>query len=147
MEWLQNSDDLEYALKLSVAVALVSWPGFLPSWHEWYTSIRGMWAPMQLIIVFEVAIGTSIFMFFLRLFGVIFGCTMGLAAYEIGGGNVAVAIVILMLGILPCMYIQLETKYVKAGIVAITTMLIVTLCTSSNLLPDSLIFLPLSNGY
>ncbi|PKS09068.1 hypothetical protein jhhlp_003681 [Lomentospora prolificans] len=131
IEWVRQSDDLEYALKLSVAVALVSWPGFLPSWHSWYTSIRGVWAPLQLILVFEVAIGTSLFVFFMRLGGVVLGCTLGFAAYEIGSGNHAVAIIIMVLGFIPCVYVQLETKYVKVAIVCITTSTVV-LCATFN---------------
>lgn len=127
IEWMQASDDLEYALKLTVAVGIVTWPGFLPSWHEWYTTVRGVWAPLQLILIFEVAIGTSLFIFFIRLFGVIYGCTIGYAAYEIGRGSIPVAVVILVLGIIPCMYVQLDTKYVKAGMVGITTMSVVSI--------------------
>ena len=127
IEWMKASDDIEYAMKLTLAVSLVTWPGFLPSWHDWWTNIRGIWAPLQLILVFEVAIGTSLFVFFIRLFGVVFGCTIGLAAFEIGDGSRAVAVVIIIIASLPCMYIQLETKYAKAGIVAMTTMNVVAL--------------------
>lgn len=127
IEWMQASDDLEYAMKLTVAVGIVTWPGFLPSWHEWYTTVRGLWAPLQLILIFEVAIGTSLFIFFIRLFGVIYGCTIGYAAYEIGSGSIPVAVVIMAIGIIPCMYVQLDTKYVKAGMVAITTMSVVSI--------------------
>lgn len=137
IEWMQASDDLEYAMKLTVAVWVVTWPGFLPSWHEWYTTVRGVWAPLQLILIFEVAIGTSLFIFFIRLFGVIYGCTIGYAAYEIGSGSIPVAVVILVLGIIPCMYVQLDTKYVKAGMVGITTMSVVAIGKQPPLPPFS----------
>ncbi|SPN99664.1 related to Lactobacillus putative histidine protein kinase SppK [Cephalotrichum gorgonifer] len=129
IEWVKASDDIEYALKLTVAVALVTWPGFLPSWHDWYSRVRGLWVPLQLVLVFEVAIGTSLFVFFMRLFGVVYGCTIGLAAFEIGDGDRGVAIVVLVISMLPCIYIQLETKYVKAGVVAMTTMMVVALAS------------------
>lgn len=127
IEWLQASDDVEYAMKLTFAVWLVTWPGFLPSWHGWYTDIRGIWAPLQLILVFEVAIGTSLFVFFVRLFGVLYGCTIGYASFEIGSGNRAVAVIILLFASIPCIYVHLETRYAKAGIVAMTTMMVVAL--------------------
>lgn len=41
MEWVQESDDFLYALKLTVAVILVSWPAWIPSWTVWYSLNRG----------------------------------------------------------------------------------------------------------
>ena len=129
LEWAQHSDDLAYALKLSLAVFIVSWPSFVSSWRTWYGNVRGIWAPLQLVLVFEVSIGTSLFIFLVRLFGVIFGCVMGLASYEIARGNRIGMVVILIFGIVPCVYIQIATKYVKAGMIAITTMCVVALGT------------------
>lgn len=127
LEWAQHSDDLVYALKLAVAVFCVSWPSFVSSWRTWYGEVRGIWAPLQLVLVFEVSIGTSLFIFFLRLFGVIFGCVVGYASYEIGRGNRIAMVVILVFGIVPSVYIQIATKYVKAGMISITTMCVVAL--------------------
>lgn len=129
MEWALDSDDLAYALKLAVAVFLVTWPAFVTSWSAWYAEIRGSWAPVQLILVFEVVIGSSLFIFFVRLFGVVFGCTMGYLAYVIGGGNRAAMVAVLFFGVLPSIYIQLATKYVKAGMIAIISMTVVALAT------------------
>lgn len=127
LEWSQHSDDLQYALKLAIAVFIVSWPSFVPSWRAWYAEVRGIWAPLQLVLVFEVSIGTSIFIFFIRLVGVIFGCTMGLLSWEIGSGNRIVMVVVLIFGIVPSVYIQVGTKYVKAGMISTTTMCVVGL--------------------
>lgn len=127
LEWAQHSDDLVYALKLAVAVFCVSWPSFVSSWRTWYGEVRGIWAPLQLVLVFEVSIGTSLFIFFLRLFGVIFGCVIGYASYEIARGNRIAMVVILVFGIVPSVYIQVATKYVKAGMIAITSMCVVAL--------------------
>lgn len=126
VEWVRESDDVEYAFKLLVAVALVTWPAFLPSWRTWYVDVRGLWAPLQLVLVFEVSIGTSLIVFFMRLGGVIVGCTTGYIAYLAGQHVLALAIIIQMLVIIPSTYIQLETKYVKAGIVCITSSAVVT---------------------
>ncbi|KAF4464243.1 Lactobacillus histidine kinase [Fusarium albosuccineum] len=127
IEWVRDSDDISYALKLALAVLSLSWPAFVASWNDWYSAIRGIWAPMQLILVFEVAIGTSFFIFFIRLIGVIFGCVLGYLSYEIGRGNPIAMVFILVLGIVPSFYIQLGTKYVKAGMVSTVTMVVVAL--------------------
>lgn len=130
LEWIQDSDDISYALKLALAVFSVSWPAFVASWNGWYSGVRGIWAPMQLILVFEVAIGTSFFIFFIRLIGVIFGCVLGYLSYVIGRGSRVAMVFILVVGIVPSFYIQLGTKYVKAGMVATVTMVVVALGTS-----------------
>ncbi|KAH7149945.1 hypothetical protein B0J13DRAFT_673709 [Dactylonectria estremocensis] len=127
LEWIQDSDDVAYALKLAIAVFVVSWPALVSSWNDWYAEVRGIWAPMQLFLVFEVAIGTSFFIFFLRLSGVIVGCVWGYLSYEIGRGNRIAMVSILVVGIFPSFYIQLGTKYVKAGMVSTFTMVVVGL--------------------
>ncbi|EEY14920.1 conserved hypothetical protein [Verticillium alfalfae VaMs.102] len=126
-ESLQRSDDAIYAIKLAIAFFIISWPGFIPSWHEWYAKVRGVWAPLQLILIFEVVIGTSFFVFILRLVGVTFGCVMGYAACVAGGSHRAPLVVILVIGVVPSVYIQLGTKYVKTGMVAISSMTAVAL--------------------
>lgn len=41
LEWLQDSDDVSYAFKLSLAVFLVLWPAFIASWNTWFSLNRG----------------------------------------------------------------------------------------------------------
>lgn len=41
LEWVQDSDDLLYAVKLAVAVFLVLWPAFVSSLNAWYSLNRG----------------------------------------------------------------------------------------------------------
>ncbi|KAI1081828.1 hypothetical protein F5B20DRAFT_535492 [Whalleya microplaca] len=129
IEFFVDSDDLSFALKMSVAAFIVTWPAFVPTWNAWYNSVRGSWASLQLILVFEVSVGTSFQGFILRVFGVIFGCVIGFLAYEIGQGNRVVAIVILVIGIIPSSYIHLGTPYVKTGIISIVSMSVVALAT------------------
>lgn len=129
-ESLQKSDDAIYATKLVVAFFAISWPGFIPAWRSWYSAYRGLWAPLQLILIFEVAIGTSLFVFVIRLVGVIFGCLVGFLSVEIGGGNKIVMVVVLLIGIWPSVYLQLASKYVKTGMVALTSMTAVALSKS-----------------
>lgn len=41
LEWIQNSEDVLYAVKLAVAIFLVLWPAFVASWNTWYSLNRG----------------------------------------------------------------------------------------------------------
>ncbi|KAI1503683.1 hypothetical protein F5X99DRAFT_87720 [Biscogniauxia marginata] len=129
VEFFADSDDLSFALKMSIAAFIVTWPAFVPAWNVWYGSVRGTWATLQLVLVFEVSVGTSFQGFFLRAMGVVFGCTIGFIAYEIGQGNRVVLVFILFLGIIPSSYIHLGTQYVKTGIISLVSMSVVGLAT------------------
>ena len=121
------SEDLSYALKLAVALFLVSFPALAASTNSWYASAHGVWAPLQLILVFEVAIGTSFFVFAVRAAGVVFGCVFGYLAFAIGRGNLVALVILLVLGIIPSAYVQLGTTYVKAGMISVVSMTVVAL--------------------
>ncbi|KAI1211043.1 uncharacterized protein F4807DRAFT_451176 [Annulohypoxylon truncatum] len=129
VEFFADSDDLAYALKMCTAAYLITWPAFVPATNAWYNSIRGSWASLQLVLVFEVSVGTSFQGFFLRVIGVIFGCVVGFLAYEIGQGNRIVAVVVLVFGIVPSSYIHLGTPFVKTGIISLVSMSVVGLAT------------------
>ncbi|KAI0196112.1 hypothetical protein EV127DRAFT_122887 [Xylaria flabelliformis] len=129
IEFFQGSDDLAFALKMTIAALLVTWPAFVPSLNAWYGSVRGTWATLQLILVFEVSIGTTFLGFFLRAFGTTFGCSVGLIAWEVGQGNRVVLVIIIVIGLLPAGYIHLATPYVKAGIISMVSMSVVGLAT------------------
>jgi hypothetical protein len=127
VEFFADSDDLAFALKMSIAGWIVTWPAFVPGLNAWYGSVRGSWATLQLILVFEVSVGTSFQGFFLRMVGVIFGCTVGFLAYLIGRGNHVVIVVVLAICIAPSSYVHLGTPYVKTGIISIVSMSVVAL--------------------
>ncbi|KAJ8129357.1 hypothetical protein O1611_g4276 [Lasiodiplodia mahajangana] len=129
VEFFQGSDDLAFALKMTIAALLVTWPAFVPSLNSWYGSVRGSWATLQLILVFEVSIGTTFLGFFLRALGTTLGCSIGIIAWEIGQGNRVVLVVILAIGLLPGSYIHLATQYVKAGIICMISLSVVGLAT------------------
>ncbi|KAG6008355.1 hypothetical protein E4U21_004559 [Claviceps maximensis] len=140
IEWLKDSDDVHYALKLAVAVFLVTWPA-LSTWSStWYSHVKGVWAPMQLILVFEVSIGTSLFGLFVRLFGVVFGCLVGFLSVEIARGHRIAVVTILVLGIVPSAYVQIATKYIKTGMISIVSMAVVALSVVNNAGSNSEIF-------
>ncbi|KAI2624822.1 hypothetical protein GGS21DRAFT_319545 [Xylaria nigripes] len=129
IEFFLNSDHLKFALKMTIAALIVTLPAFVPATNEWYNSVRGTWATLQLILVFEVSVGTSLKGFFLRAVGAVCGCTIGLIAWEIGQGNRVALVIILALGILPGTYVQVATPYVKAGLIAMISLSVVGITT------------------
>lgn len=129
IEWVMSSEDVLYSVKLTVAVFLVTWPAFLSKWNYWFYVNRGLWAALQLVLVTEVAIGNSVFIFILRGVGTTLGCLWGWAAYEARSGDRVVCVVLLVIGIIPSTYVQLGTKYVKAGMISIVSMCVVALAT------------------
>ncbi|RFU78756.1 malate transporter, aliminium toerance [Trichoderma arundinaceum] len=140
LEWAQDSDDLAYALRLSFAVFLVSWPAFVPSWNKWYGDVHGSWAPLQLIFVFEVVIGTSLVTFVIRLVGLFLGCTAGYVSFVIAGGSRAITVVVLAFTLLPSAYFHVATKYVKAGAAAIISINVVALASENSTEPSQQVY-------
>ncbi|KAH8659222.1 hypothetical protein BGZ60DRAFT_382357 [Tricladium varicosporioides] len=137
IEYIGASEDVSYALKLTIAVLLVTWPAFLHKWNTWYSLNRGLWAALQLVLITEVAIGTSVVTFALRAAGTILGCLWGYAAFEAHNGNRVVIIVMLVIGIIPSAYLQLGSKYVKVGMVSIISMCVVAIGTVDTVVPGS----------
>ena len=135
MEWLKDSDDLLYATKLAVAVFLILWPAFVASWNSWYSLNRGIWAALQLILITEVSIGTSVMTFILRGIGTTLGCLWGWAAVEARGGNRIVCAAMICLSCFPFAYVQLGTKYPKAGMVGIVSFCVVALASEIETVP------------
>ncbi|OBT85499.1 hypothetical protein VE02_07339 [Pseudogymnoascus sp. 03VT05] len=134
VDGVSASDDVEYAIKLTIAVLLVTWPAFVGKWNTWYYLNRGLWAALQLVLITEVVIGASVWVFLLRVVGTTIGCCWGLAAFEASGGNRVITVVMLVIGVVPSTYVQLGTTYIKAGMVCIVSMSIVALATVDNTL-------------
>ncbi|KAF6224387.1 hypothetical protein HO133_010964 [Letharia lupina] len=137
LEWIQHSEDLLYAMKLGVAVFLVLWPAFVASWNTWYSLDRGLWAALQLVLITEVSIGTSVWTFVLRGVGTTIGCIWGWAAVEARGGNPVVCAALIFVALFPCAYVQLGTKYPKAGMVCIVSICVVALSSELNTVPGT----------
>ena len=135
VEWIQHSDDLLYAMKLGVAVFLVLWPAFVDSWNTWYSLNRGLWAALQLVLITEVSIGTSVWTFVLRGVGTTIGCIWGWAVVEARGGNQIVCAAMIFVALFPCVYVQLGTKYPKAGMVCVVSICVVALSTELDTVP------------
>lgn len=122
-----HSEHIAYALKLTTAVFAITWIPFYGPFNSWFASMRGIWVPLQLVLTFEVAIGSSIEVFFVRAGGVVFGCVWGYASYEISRGQLPALVVLLVPGIVVSSYVQLGTNYVKAGMISVVSMSIVAL--------------------
>ncbi|KAL8659757.1 MAG: hypothetical protein Q9226_000253 [Calogaya cf. arnoldii] len=137
LEWAQDSDDLLYAFKLSVAVFLVTWPAFVAHWNQWYSLNRGLWAALQLVFITEVSIGSSVMMFILRGIGTTLGCLWGWAALEIRDGNRVVIAAMVCVALIPSTYVQLGSKYPKAGMVCIVSICVMALSTELQTVPGS----------
>ena len=137
LEWIQYSEDVLYAVKLTIAVFLVLWPSLVASWNTWYSLNRGLWAALQLILITEVSIGTSVMTFILRGIGTTFGCIWGWAALEARNGNRVVCAVMIAIALFPCAYVQLGTKYPKAGMVCIVSICVVALSTELETVPGT----------
>ncbi|RDL33819.1 Uncharacterized protein BP5553_08187 [Venustampulla echinocandica] len=137
IEYTVDSDDVLYAIKFTAAVFLVTWPAFLSQWNTWYSLNRGLWAALQLVLVTEVAIGTSLVTFSLRAVGTTVGCVWGFIAYQTHNGNRVVCVVMLVIGIVPSTYIQLGSKYFKAGMVSVVSMCVVALATEDITVPGT----------
>ena len=137
LEWMVDSEDLLYAIKMAISVFLVLWPAFVYRWNAWFSLNRGLWAGLQLIFITEVSIGNSIWIFFLRAIGTTLGCLWGWAAFEAHHGNRIVCAAMICVGIFPFAYVQLATPYPKAGMVAIVSMCVVSLATELGTVPGS----------
>lgn len=98
-----------------------------------------VWAALQLIFITEVSIGTSVMTFVLRGIGTTLGCLWGWAAWEIHGGNRVVCAATICVGLIPATYVQLGTKYPKAGMVSIVSMCVVALATELETVPGSMV--------
>jgi hypothetical protein len=97
--------------------------------------ISVVWAPLIFVLVFENAVGSTIWIFILRTVGTIVGSSWGYAAYQSGNGNEFTIAAMLTLGSIPNYYIQLGTKYQKAGMVCTISMCVVALSTHLQTVP------------
>ncbi len=97
-----------------------------------------VWAALQLVLITEVSIGNSITTFIIRGIGTTLGCLWGWAAWEARKGNAIVCAAMICIGNIPSAYVQLGTKYPKAGMVSIISMAVVALSTELVTVPGNL---------
>ncbi|KAF3284357.1 hypothetical protein TWF970_011573 [Orbilia oligospora] len=137
VDWVVTSPHLHYALKLAIGAMLLSWPAFVPEFSIFFYTYRGLWVIVIYILVFENSVGTSVQVFAYRTVGTIIGSLWGYAAWSAGRGNPYVVAVMLYFGFLVAFYIQLNTRYVKAGMVLIISMVVVSVGTSIDYIPGT----------
>lgn len=135
LEWAAGSEDVLYAFKLTVGVMLCSLPAFVAQWALWFFYNRGVWVGLVFILVFENAVGSTIWIFALRTAGTVVGSVWGYAAYKARGGNEVVIAVMIMVGTVPSYYVQLGTKYMKAGMICTISMCVVAVSTHLQTVP------------
>ena len=87
--------------------------------------------------MFENAVGSTVWMIFLRGVGTVLGSTLGYAAYESGNGNPITMGVLLLILIIPAYYVQLGTKYQKAGMIFIVSICVVSITTHLQTVPGT----------
>ncbi|CAZ83125.1 unnamed protein product [Tuber melanosporum] len=137
LEWAGDSDDVLYAFKLTLGVMLVTWPAFVSGWQMWFYYNRGLWVGLIFILVFENAVGPTIWIFALRAVGTLIGSVWGYAAYEARNGNEYVIAAMILVGMIPSYYVQLGTRYMKAGMICTISMCVVALSTHLQTVPGS----------
>ncbi|KAG1470593.1 hypothetical protein G6F56_002589 [Rhizopus delemar] len=119
--------EFKFALKMAVAVTVLSVPAFVPSSVDWYYSTRGQWAPMTVIAIMNPTSGGTLVASFWRIVGTVVGAMVGWAALQAGGGSPYLLGIFAALLALPSFYIHLGSTYNKVGIVCLTTYEVVAL--------------------
>ncbi|KAI8984474.1 hypothetical protein BDF20DRAFT_392181 [Mycotypha africana] len=119
--------EFKFALKMAIAVLVLSIPAFLPSWEGWYYSVRGQWAPMTVIAIMNPTSGGTIQASFWRVVGTLAGAFTGWAALAAGDGSPYLLGVFAVLLALVSFYIHLGSTYNKVGMVTLTTYEVVAL--------------------
>lgn len=96
-----------------------------------------VWVGLIFILVFENAVGPTIWIFFLRAVGTLIGSVWGYAAYEARNGNEYVIAIMILIGMIPSYYVQLGTRYTKAGMICTISMCVVAVSTHLQTVPGS----------
>lgn len=131
-EWSRrNSTHLCNALRLMLAVFLVSFPGYSASMSQWYRGMRGNWIGFAAFVALESNVGATLFVGCIRTLTVAIGSAWGYALYVAGGGgsNAYLMCALAFLGCLPMFYFQLFSSYGRAGIIGNISLIVVPLST------------------
>jgi len=87
--------------------------------------------------MFENAVGSTVWMIFLRAAGTVLGSIFGYVAYESGhGNNIAMGAIIWIL-LIPAYYVQLGTRYQKAAMIFTVSMCVVSISTHLQTVPGT----------
>ncbi|CCF57692.1 hypothetical protein KAFR_0D00450 [Kazachstania africana CBS 2517] len=127
---LKNKKHAVFGTQVAVSLMLVSFPMFMPSARAWYNSYHGGWIGFVCILSMEESVGYTVWVTWLRGFGVIAGSVWALISYYAGGphqGDPYLETIITIPGVVPGFYYLIGTPYGKAAIIQIISVYIVML--------------------
>ncbi|GAA5794766.1 hypothetical protein HPULCUR_000112 [Helicostylum pulchrum] len=119
--------EFKFALKMAAAVLSLCMPAFIPNSVDWYSSVRGQWAPMTVIAIMNPTSGGTLEASFWRIIGTLVGAFTGWAALAAGDNSPYLLALFAVLLAIPFFYIHLASTYNKVGIVCLTTYMVVAL--------------------
>ena len=127
----KNTAHFRFALQVSIALLLASFPMFIPAARDWYNQYHGAWIGFVCILCMEPSVGGTFWVFFLRAVGIISGSAWAYLSYVAGVNqtNPYLETVVTVFGAVPGFYFLLGTPYIKAAIIQIISIYIVMLAT------------------
>lgn len=96
--------EFKVALKMALAMLLLSFPAFIPSSTAWYESVRGQWSCMTVIAIMNPTSGGTVHASLWRIVGTFIGACVGWAALEANGGQ---PYLLALFGVLLCKLLRI----------------------------------------
>ncbi|KAF7725301.1 hypothetical protein EC973_000311 [Apophysomyces ossiformis] len=125
-QYMKNYE-FKFALKMAVAVMILSVPAFIPSSMTWFNSVRGQWAAMTVIAIMNPTSGGTLHASLWRIVGTLIGALVGWGALEAGGGSPYLLAAFAVMLAVPFFYIHLASTYNKVAIVVLISYMVVAL--------------------
>ncbi|KAF7723004.1 hypothetical protein EC973_002420 [Apophysomyces ossiformis] len=120
--------DTFFAFKTAVGVVLLAIPAFRQQDAAWYSSWRGQWAMITLVLWNFPMAGAFNFSLITRVAGSIAGGILGIVAWEISRGNPYGLAIVLLIIILYCYHVFLfSPTYKPVALMTKVTMILVAL--------------------
>ncbi|KAI8092100.1 hypothetical protein BDF21DRAFT_436776 [Thamnidium elegans] len=126
IRYIQNYE-FKFALKLSLAVGLLTFPAWVSEYREWFLNIRGQWAALTVIAVMSPTSGGTLSSGLWRLTGTLIGAFTAWAVLEIDGTSGYLISGFSFVLAVPLFYIHFSTSYAKVTIVTLISYMIVSL--------------------
>ncbi|KAI8368926.1 hypothetical protein BD560DRAFT_398090 [Blakeslea trispora] len=124
--------EFKFALKMAIAVLVLTVPSFVPASSAWYFNVRGQWAPMTVIAIMNPTSGGTLEASFWRIIGTLIGAFAGWGALAAGEGSPYLLGLFAVLLALPFFYIHLASTFNKVGVVCLVTYEVVALSRYAN---------------
>ncbi|GAA5801193.1 hypothetical protein HPULCUR_006636 [Helicostylum pulchrum] len=126
IRYIQNYE-FKFALKLSLAVGLLTFPAWVSEYRDWFLNIRGQWAALTVIAVMSPTSGGTLSSGLWRLAGTLIGAFTAWAVLEIDGTSGYLISGFSFVLAVPLFYIHFSTSYAKVTIVTLISYMIVSL--------------------